>query len=97
MVTGPSSNPSGERAPRPGVTWQTTIGWTGERLVADDEPEPRPNRATRRALARRTETFDHEPMDIFTNGKLRAVECYRCHIPWPCTSAIVLGLADGTA
>ncbi|KAA6211792.1 hypothetical protein CP979_36095 [Streptomyces filamentosus] len=62
MVTGPSSNPSGERAPRPGVTWQTTIGWTGERLVADDEPEPRPNRATRRALARRTETFDHEPM-----------------------------------
>ena len=52
-MTGPSSNPNGERAPRPGVTWQTTLGSTGERVVADDEPEPRANRATRRAARRR--------------------------------------------
>jgi hypothetical protein len=53
-VTGPSSNPRGEHAPRPGVTWTTsTVGWTGEQHVADDAPDPRPNRATRRALKRR--------------------------------------------
>ncbi|MGW6557943.1 hypothetical protein [Streptomyces hydrogenans] len=52
-MTGPSSNPCGERAARPGVTWQTVLGTTGERLLADDEPEPRSNRATRRAAARR--------------------------------------------
>ena len=92
-MTGPSSNPSGEHTPRPGTAWETVLGWTGEQHVTDDTPQPRPNRATRRA-ARRTETFDHEPMDVFTNGKLRAVECYRCHIPWPCTSAIVLGLTN---
>ena len=38
------------------------------------------------------EDFGHEPMNVITNGKLRAVWCYRCHIPWPCTSAVVLGL-----
>jgi hypothetical protein len=52
-VTGPSSNPRGEHAGRPGVTWQTVLGSTGERVIADDEPEPRANRATRRALTRR--------------------------------------------
>lgn len=36
--------------------------------------------------------FGHEPMDVVANGKLRAVECYRCPVAWPCTSAIVLGL-----
>ncbi|MET7944249.1 hypothetical protein [Streptomyces sp. NPDC005302] len=46
------------------------------------------------------EDFGHEPMNIITNGKLRAVVCARCsvwdrgfnHVDWPCTSAIVLGL-----
>ena len=38
------------------------------------------------------EDFGHEPMDVITNGKLRAVECYRCRVPWPCLSARVLGL-----
>ena len=52
-MTGPSSNPNGEHTPRPGVTWQTTLATTGEQHVADDEPQPRANRATRRALARR--------------------------------------------
>ncbi|MGW8357373.1 hypothetical protein [Streptomyces wedmorensis] len=54
-MTGPSSNPHGEHAPRPGVTWQTVIGTTGEHVINDDAPDPRPNRATRRALARRKE------------------------------------------
>lgn len=52
-MTGPSSNPRGERAPRPGITWQTTLATTGERVIADDAPQPRANRATRRALTRR--------------------------------------------
>lgn len=53
-MSDPSSSPRGEHAPRPGVTWvTTTVGWTGEQLVTDDQPEPRSNRATRRAAARR--------------------------------------------
>jgi hypothetical protein len=52
-MTGPSSSPRGEHAPRPGVTWTTTVGTTGEQLVDDTAPDPRPNRATRRALARK--------------------------------------------
>jgi hypothetical protein len=53
-VSGPSSTPRGEHAPRPGVTWVTsTVGWSGEQLVDDDAPDPTPpNRATRRALKR---------------------------------------------
>jgi len=62
-VTGPSSNPRGERAGRPGVTWETTLVRT--ETVTDDDTDsttipgmndplpPRPNRATRRALARK--------------------------------------------
>lgn len=61
-------------------------------------------------------TFGHEPMDVITNGKHRAVICARCQtvrnerspdgrwrvvnvseVPWPCTSAIVLGLAPRPA
>ena len=60
-MTGPSSTPRGERAPRPGVTWETELVRT-ETVV--DEPDdtsgpdmnqpapPRPNRETPRALAR---------------------------------------------
>lgn len=51
-MTGPSSAPRGERAPRPGVTWQTELART-EHVIDDDAPDPAPpNRATRRALAR---------------------------------------------
>ncbi|MGA5869291.1 hypothetical protein [Streptomyces cinereoruber] len=53
-MTGPSSNPRGEHTPRPGITWQTSLGTTGERVVDEQAPDPRPNRATRRALQRRT-------------------------------------------
>ncbi|MCX4450648.1 hypothetical protein [Streptomyces sp. NBC_01789] len=54
-MTGPSSSPRGEHAPRPGVTWvTTTVGWNGEQLADDDTPPPpRPNRATRRAARRK--------------------------------------------
>lgn len=51
-MTGPSSTPRGERTPRPGVTWQTELTRT-EHVVDDDAPDPKPNRETRRALARR--------------------------------------------
>ena len=52
-MTGPSSTPRGEHTPRPGITWTTTVGWSGEQLVDDDAPDPTPpNRATRRAAAR---------------------------------------------
>jgi hypothetical protein len=51
-MTGPSSTPRSERAPTPGVTWQRVIVRT-ESLVDDADPTPpRPNRETRRALAR---------------------------------------------
>jgi hypothetical protein len=39
-----------EHAPRPGRTRDTTVV-RAETIVPDDAPEPRPNRATRRALA----------------------------------------------
>jgi hypothetical protein len=40
-----------EHTPRPGRTWETTVVRV-ETVVPDDAPDPRPNRATRRALAR---------------------------------------------
>ncbi|MEU1284941.1 hypothetical protein [Kitasatospora sp. NPDC005856] len=40
-----------ERPPRPGRTWETTTV-RNEVVVPDNAPDPRPNRATRRALAR---------------------------------------------
>jgi hypothetical protein len=50
-MTGPSSTPRGEHTPRPGITWQTVIV-RAETVIADDAPDPQPNRATRRALKR---------------------------------------------
>ncbi|WP_225825633.1 hypothetical protein [Streptomyces naphthomycinicus] len=50
-MTGPSSTPRGEHAPRPGVTWETELV-RAEQVIADDAPDPLPNRVTRRALAR---------------------------------------------
>lgn len=62
-MTGPTSTPRGERAGRPGVTWETRLVRT-EQLVDDPEdtsgPDmnqalpPQPNRATRRAQQRAT-------------------------------------------
>lgn len=62
-MTGPSSAPRGEHAPKPGITWEHVIVRT-ETVIDDpddttvpglNEPQPpRPNRATRRALARAT-------------------------------------------
>lgn len=52
-MTAPSSTPRGEKAGRPGVTWQTHLERT-ETVIPDDAPDPRPNRATRRAIARKT-------------------------------------------
>ena len=50
-MTGPSSTPRGEHTPQPGATWQTTLVRT-ETVIDDDAPDPRPNRATRRAMQR---------------------------------------------
>jgi hypothetical protein len=50
-MIGPSSTPRGEHTPAPGVTWHTELVHT-EQHVDDDTPDPRPNRATRRAIAR---------------------------------------------
>jgi hypothetical protein len=49
-MTGPSSSPRGERGGTVPVTWQTVV--RAEQHVDDDAPDPTPNRATRRALAR---------------------------------------------
>lgn len=51
-MTGPSSSPRGERAPRPGITWEHVLVRT-EQIVDDDTPDVVPsNRAARRAVAR---------------------------------------------
>lgn len=51
-MTGPTSTPRGERAGRPGITWDTELVRT-EQHIDDDTPDPAPpNRATRRALKR---------------------------------------------
>ncbi|WP_329336146.1 hypothetical protein OG252_13250 [Streptomyces sp. NBC_01352] len=51
-MTGPSNTPRGERAGRPGLTWEQHLIRT-EQHVDDDTPDPAPpNRATRRAQAR---------------------------------------------
>ncbi|MFC8583481.1 hypothetical protein ACFUGD_02725 [Streptomyces sp. NPDC057217] len=55
-MTGPSSTPRGEHTPRPGITWQTTLATTGEHVIDEQAPDPRPNRATRRALRRKRQT-----------------------------------------
>jgi hypothetical protein len=52
-MTGPSHTPRGERAGTPGTNWETRLVHA-ERIVDDDAPDPTPpNRATRRALARK--------------------------------------------
>ena len=51
-MTGPTSAPQGEQAPRPGVTWNTGVVRV-EQYVDDDQPDPAPpNRETRRAAKR---------------------------------------------
>ena len=60
-MTGPSSTPRSEHTPTPGATWERTLVRT--EVVVDDPDDtsmpgmneplpPRPDRATRRALAR---------------------------------------------
>lgn len=49
---GPSSSPRGERAGTPGAGWETELRSAGERWLPDGEPEPRANRAARRAAKR---------------------------------------------
>ena len=50
-MSAPSSSPRGERAGTRGVRWETELRPV-ERVVDDETPEPRPNRKTRRAIAR---------------------------------------------
>lgn len=47
-----------EHTPRPGVTWATELV-RAERVVDDDAPEPRPNRAARRAAKRTPRSAKH--------------------------------------
>lgn len=50
-MTAPSGSPRSERAGTRGVRWETELRPV-ERVVDDEAPEPRPNRKTRRAIAR---------------------------------------------
>jgi len=69
-VTAPSSSPRGERAGRPGAHWDTVLV-RRERVIDEtsgpdmNQPvEPPPNRATRRALARKARrTTVNNPAD----------------------------------
>jgi hypothetical protein len=49
-MTGPSRTPRGEHTPAPGATWQQLA--RTEQVIDDDQPDPAPNRATRRAMQR---------------------------------------------
>lgn len=49
----PSSTPRGEHAGRPGARWETELRSFGEQHVPDDQPQPRANRATRRAARKK--------------------------------------------
>lgn len=49
----PSSTPRGERAGRPGARWETELCSLGEQHVPDDQPQPRANRAARRAARKK--------------------------------------------
>lgn len=60
-MTGPSSTPRGERAGRPGATWEQQLVRT-ETVIYDpddtsgqvqNQPSAPPNRATRRAMQRK--------------------------------------------
>ncbi|MEV6180165.1 hypothetical protein [Streptomyces sp. NPDC052015] len=51
-MTGPTSAPRGEHSPAPGATWQQFV--RAETVIDDDQPDPTPNRATRRAMQRAT-------------------------------------------
>lgn len=52
-MTGPSSNPRGEKPGRPGAAWETVlIQPNGQQYANDDDPQPRANRATRREARR---------------------------------------------
>ena len=42
---------SRERTPKPGSTWEQHLIRT-ETVIPDETPDPRPNRKTRRAMAR---------------------------------------------
>lgn len=46
-----SSSPRGEKPGRPGARWDTELVRT-EVVVDDDAPDPKPNRKTRREIAR---------------------------------------------
>ncbi|NUL14483.1 hypothetical protein [Streptomyces lunaelactis] len=47
-----SSSPRGEKPGKPGARWDTELRTT-EHVIDDDAPDPKPNRETRRAIARR--------------------------------------------
>lgn len=66
-MTKPSSSPRGERAGKPGATWESWVEWQAETWEPEpdtatvptpgsernqQQPPPIPNRKTRRAIAR---------------------------------------------
>ncbi|GAA2112530.1 hypothetical protein GCM10009759_55330 [Kitasatospora saccharophila] len=55
-----------EHTPRPGHTWNTTVRPV-EQPVTDEQPEPRPNRAARRALARRRRSMGRTDLPDIAN------------------------------
>ena len=59
-----------EHTPRPGAHWETELVRV-ERIVPDNAPEPRPNRAARRATAR---TEDERFTDAAIQEYLRTAD-----------------------
>lgn len=55
-----------EHSPRPGASWETQPVRT-EQVVEDGQPEPRPNRAARRAAARRRRSMSRTDLPDIAN------------------------------
>lgn len=60
-MSGPTASPRPERPGTPGTRWETVLRPV-EVVVADDAPDPTPNRAARRAAARAARR-QREPSD----------------------------------
>lgn len=66
-MSAPSSAPRGEHSGRPGTRWETQLVGV-ERVVEDGRPEPRANRAARRAARKAAGGFRRTRGDAFGLG-----------------------------
>ncbi|WP_338699157.1 hypothetical protein V2W30_22550 [Streptomyces sp. Q6] len=74
-MTGPSSTPHGEHAPRPGTTWDTRVVWDEEHVIADDDLTalPSPEAAWATSTTRGERAADSAPAPTPNRATRRAL------------------------